>query len=445
MIKKILGAVFILVLSISCRQATHQKSEVDIASLYLPNLNALYPYYESADSTKAYAELAYKLSRENRDLVSSQMFVEAAWFYNKAGIRDSAIYMLHKAIDRGMANPKILQKFTNLEPDIDDPSWISLRKRLDSIQAELQDISHFSVEMAAVNQFWNYFDRARMDTSKAKSIFKEYIFEGPLEVRDFYFARYQNVENMYGQMINGTPEYYDYLKNHLHPDSLTMLNKKTTNWMRNFKMLYPQAVFPKVYIVPGILNTGGTTTEMGMFIGGDMYGKSEHMPAEGLTDWQEGAIMRFSDLPGLTIHELMHFQQSYRDNENSETVLMGIVGEGVCDFLVELSSGRKLQNSNLKYLEDAGNKEFILDELRSDLFSTDNSKWLYNGGSIEDRPHDLGYTLGYLITKSYYENQKDKKKAIYELLNTDDVVSILKGSDYDFLLESAVQTQELSK
>jgi uncharacterized protein YjaZ len=177
-----------------------------------------------------------------------------------------------------------------------------------------------------------------------------------------------------------------------------------------------------------------------MFVGGDMYGRSAKMPNEGLTDWQKGAIMKFEDLPGLTLHELMHFQQSYADKERGESVLMGIVGEGVCDFLVELCSGKTLDNDNLRYLSIPENKEFIMHDLRSDLFSEDNSKWLYNGGSIEDRPHDLGYTLGYLITKSYYHNHKDKKKAIHDLLNTDDVVSILKGSDYAFLLEEDRET-----
>ena len=169
-----------------------------------------------------------------------------------------------------------------------------------------------------------------------------------------------------------------------------------------------------------------------------MYGRSETMPTDGLNEWQKGSIMKFSDLPGLTLHELMHFQQSYQDTKHNESVLMQIIGEGVCDFLVELSSGNKLENDNLKYLEVPENRDFILSELRNDLFSTDNSKWLYNGGSIEDRPHDLGYTMGYLISKSYYNNQEDKKNAIYELLNTDDVVSILKGSDYAFLLDPAL-------
>jgi hypothetical protein len=444
--KKVLLPVVVLFLFSQCNDGARQSDEDRIAALYLPNLNALDTYYETVDSTRAYGELASRILEENRDLQASQMYIEAAWFYQKAGMHDSALGMLHSAIDRGMANPKILQKFPGIQTDPENPSLQLLLKRLDSIQDALQDVSHFSIEMESVNSFWTYFEKALEDTVKSKEIFKEYIFKGPPEVRDFYVARYHNTDNMYGQMINGTPHYYQYLRDYLKVDSLIALNQKTTSWMHTFKYHYPQAVFPKVFIVPGILNSGGTTTEMGMFVGGDMYGKSENMPREGLTDWQKGAIMKFEDLPGLTLHELMHFQQSYADEKHGESVLMGIVGEGVCDFLVELCSGKPLENSNLQYLSIPENKEFIFSDLRNDLFSTDNSKWLYNGGAIEDRPHDLGYTLGYLITKSYYKNQEDKKKAIHDLLNTNDVVSILKGSDYAYLLEPEYEVPtELSR
>ena len=182
-----------------------------------------------------------------------------------------------------------------------------------------------------------------------------------------------------------------------------------------------------------------------MYVGGDMYGRSENMPMEGLSDWQKGAIMQFSDLPGIIIHELMHFQQSYQDTDNSETVLMGVIGEGVCDFFVELVSGIEMKNSNLEYLEDPENMEFILSELKKEMFIDDNSKWLYNGGSIKDRPHDIGYTIGYLICKSYYNNHANKDEAVYELLNTADVVSILEGSDYGYLLSSDDVANEMSK
>ena len=403
--------------------------------LYLPDLNQLYEDYEQLDSTGAYNTFAYKLVNANRDLNSSELYVEAASLYAQAGQSDSVAILLHKAIDNGMANPKIISKLHGVQHYKDTLLWQDLQIRLDSIRLQLQDVSHYSLEIGSMTLFWGYFERATKDTANAKDIFKEFIFKGPRELRDFYVVRYINLNNMYGQMINASPDYFHYLKNQFNADSINSLKSKTTGWMRSFKNIYPKAVFPKVYVVPGILNSGGTATEMGMFVGGDMYGRSDAMPTAGLTSWQKEAIMKISDLPGLTIHELMHFQQNYQDTENNETVLAQVISEGVCDFLVELCSGEELKNSNLIYLRDEENEQRIMNDLKNDLFSDDNSKWLYNGGSINDRPHDLGYTVGYLISKSYYQLAVDKQKAVFELLNTNDFLSILKESDYAFLLE----------
>lgn len=409
-------------------------TKMPTSQLYLPNVDLLFENYEALDSTRAYGDFAERVVAANRDLQSPQMFVEAASLYHQAGEIDEVIELLHRAIDGGMANPNIISKFDGLDKKLISSEAKRLKMRLDSIELKLKDVSHFSLEMESMEQFWDYFDRARKDSANAKAIFKEFIFEGPRELRDFYVVRYANVDNMYGQMINAAPDYYEYLKGQFDPDSLLALKSKTTSWMRNFKAIYPEAVFPKVFVVPGILNSGGTATEMGMFVGGDMYGRSDSMPAQGLNDWQKGAVMRFAELPGLTIHELMHFQQSYGDTEHAETVMGGIIAEGVCDFFVELASGQQLKNNNLSYLESPEHMEKILIDLKEDLYTDDNSRWLYNA-DIEDRPYDLGYTMGYLISKSFYENQEDKKQAVYELLNTDDFSAIIKGSEYAHLMD----------
>lgn len=405
---------------------------------FLPDINIVFADYERADSAKTYAEFAHKLVWANRDLQSSEIYIEAASLYDLAGEEDSVVVLLHKAIDKGMANPRILSKFNGISTIPETEIWRNLQLRLDSIQDKLQHVGNFSLEMDAMNQFWDYFERAKKDTGNAKKIFKEFIFNGPPELRDFYAVRYHNTDAMFGQMINAAPEYYSYLQKQFNADSLRALKATTVAWMQQFHQLYPEAVFPKVYVVPGILNSGGTATEMGLFVGGDMYGKSKNMPAEELTDWQRNAVMEFSSLPGLTLHELMHFQQNYGDTANSDKVIYKLVEEGVCDFLVELSSGIALKNENLEYLQDTLNRQRILTDLKNELFSEDLSKWMYNGGSITDRPHDLGYTLGYLISKSYYARQKDKRRAVYDLLNTHDMESIIKGSDYAHLLDRSL-------
>ncbi|QBA64475.1 DUF2268 domain-containing putative Zn-dependent protease [Muriicola soli] len=429
----LIGIVFLVMLMSQCRGVTDINKKATPAKV-LADLNTVFDDYERLEKSGKYAELASKIIEANTDLESAQIYVEAATLYHLAEKKDSAIIMLHKAIDRGMANPTILKKFPGLE-NVRSEQMEGLTLRLDSLKKVLHKISNFALETRAMDQFWPYFKQARSNPDSARTFLKAYILEGPPEIRDYYAIRYYNLDNMYGQMINGAPEYYTYLMSHLNNDSLDGLKNKAAAAMKTFKGLYPNAVFPKVYIVPGLLNSGGTASEMGLFIGGDMYGRSAEMPLHELNEWQKGAIMNAKDLPQLILHELMHFQQNYSDRERENTVLYKVIEEGVCDFLSELSSGEAIESEQLQYLKSASNLDSVLQELKRDLYSEDLSLWMYNGGSIEDRPADLGYAMGYLITKSYYRNCKDKKQCLEDLLNTNDMKAILKGSDYGRILE----------
>ena len=427
-----------LLIAAGCRNPQPDSDPVDYQDAFLPEMEGLFNEFQKLQDLGSYRVLADTLKSANKDLQASELYVQAAFAYWEAGDADAAATMLHRAIDRGMSNPKVMEKFPETGQKPKGASWDRLIKRLDSIQAQLQKPSNFDLKTASMEAFWPHFEQAMADTSQARRYLKAFIFEGPQEVRDFYVVRYGSIDNMYGQMVNAAPNYYRYLKTRFNPDSLRVFRKTILKSMKRFQELYPQAVFPKVYIVPGILNTGGTATEMGMFLGGDMYGKSPEMPVEDLTDWQEGAIMEFSDLPRLTMHELMHFQQNYRDRTNGQTLLSAVIQEGVCDFMVELCSAEPMVNENLTFLSDPDNEAWIFGEFQEELLGDDNSKWLYNGGSIEDRPHDLGYAVGYLICKSYYQQSPDKKKAVVELLNTDDFMKIVKNSDYAYLLKEAI-------
>ena len=425
----------VLILGAGCKDPRPDEAHPDYRDAFLPEMEGLFDTFQKFQDRGSYAVLADTLRSANQDLQASELYVQASFAYWEAGDLDAATDMLHRAIDRGMSNPKILEKFPETHREPAGEAWMQLINRLDSIATQLHKPSNFALKTASMEAFWPHFEKAMADTSQARRHLRAFIFEGPPEVRDFYVVRYGSIDNMYAQMVNASPTYYRYLKNRFDPDSIRVFRNTILESMKRFQELYPQAVFPKVYVVPGILNTGGTATEMGMFLGGDMYGKSPEMPVEDLTDWQEGALMEFSDLPRLTMHELMHFQQNYRDRTNNATLLSAVIQEGVCDFMVELCSGEPMVHDNLTFLSDPANEAWILGEFKEELMGDDTSKWLYNGGSIEDRPHDLGYTLGYLICKSYYQKSPDNKKAVEALLNTDDFLKILKQSDYAYLLD----------
>ena len=66
----------------------------------------------------------------------------------------------------------------------------------------------------------------------------------------------------------------------------------------------------------------------------------------------------------------------------------------------------------------------------SDVDSTDLKPWLYNGAGTPEKPGDLGYWLGYCISKSYYTHARDKRAAIKTLLELKDPQKILAHSGW---------------
>lgn len=57
--------------------------------------------------------------------------------------------------------------------------------------------------------------------------------------------------------------------------------------------------------------------------------------------------------------------------------------------------------------------------------------WLYNGGEGGDRPHNIGYRIGYQIAEAYYDRAGDKGQAVRDLLHIRGYGAALRASGYD--------------
>lgn len=181
--------------------------------------------------------------------------------------------------------------------------------------------------------------------------------------------------------------------------------------LRRFRAIYPAAVFPDVYFVVGRLSTGGTTSQNGLLIGAEMYGRTaDSLLGPPLSDWHRAVIRPVEELPAIVLHELMHFQQ----RQISTTLLGRALYEGIADFAGELVSGRNINAVALAYL--GANEASLRKEFLAAKDSTDVGRWLYNGSQSADRPADLGYAVGYRIAAAYYARQEDKAAAVRRML-----------------------------
>jgi uncharacterized protein YjaZ len=254
-----------------------------------------------------------------------------------------------------------------------------------------------------IDNFWKAFKDFQNDSS-VNSFGTKYIDIGSKGVKGFIPNRIESSAHLFSTVKKRRADYEKVKENTLR---IKEKEKQCRSVFYALKYWYPQAQFPPVYFIIGAYNSGGTFNEDGLFIGAEMQ-----------TD--------INNIPYIVAHELIHFQQ--KNWSEYPTLLQQSIIEGSADFLGELISG---VNTN-KAANEYGNKnaDRLCREFVARMDSTNYADWLYGVSGKDDRPHDLGYWIGYKITEQYFKNAGDKKKAIEEILDIKDYKEFLKKSGY---------------
>ncbi|HTG32276.1 MAG TPA: DUF2268 domain-containing putative Zn-dependent protease [Thermoanaerobaculia bacterium] len=279
----------------------------------------------------------------------------------------------------------------------------------DAARIVTEDIAHF----------WEAFDRAAPEFPP-QSFGTFYLSRGTPGLKDFVSLRISNAEEL-ARVVRSHPRYYASIR-----DSTLRIREMEPGIRASFyalKYLYPDAVFPDVFFLIGRLNSGGTVSDRGLLIGAEMHGRTPQSPVDELSEWLRQVTAPAAEIPHVVAHELIHFQQKYPESP----VLLGqAIREGSADFLAELISGRP---GDQHVAEFAAPREAELwEEFQRKMHGKELSGWLYSGSP--GRPQDLGYWVGYKITKSYYDRAGDKRQAIREILEIKDFDAFLAKSGY---------------
>jgi uncharacterized protein YjaZ len=209
--------------------------------------------------------------------------------------------------------------------------------------------------------------------------------------------------------------------------------------LNRFQKLYPEFRVGDIYFCVGINNSGGTIQDKTVYIGTEVIASNKK-------NWAVSIVL----------HEFTHTQQWTQRNINqlkssesfakeylsTHTQLLGkCLEEGMADFVSELVNGESLAKTNPLGHTAFGlkNEAEIWDIFKKEMLLTfdSNMGWLYgvkreiNGEKI----NDLGYFVGHQICKSYYNNAKNKKQALKEMLELDltdeNARNFLIASGYD--------------
>ncbi|WP_336960333.1 hypothetical protein [Chryseobacterium contaminans] len=278
-----------------------------------------------------------------------------------------------------------------------------------------------------INNFWIAYDSIQKNKSNQSEIIENVFLNKKtdglkafMEIKKFGKEDYLNVIEKY-------PGFW----NSIRPNTLIDSKKiKTINRaFRRLGKLYPNNSKGNIYYTIGTLKSGGTTNKEDLLLGVEKITGDKNTVVSELENENIKKIFLFtnpSQLEQVTVHEFIHtFQKAGEIN-----VLSKAIKEGSCDFIAELALNKKFTAHYLDY--GFKNYEKVKSDFKKEMFSKKLENWFYNSNA--NNP-DLGYFVGYVISKKYYENSSDKKAAIKNIINLDfnnenDVLQFLAISDY---------------
>jgi hypothetical protein len=252
-----------------------------------------------------------------------------------------------------------------------------------------------------IPNFWLAFDSVQISTTNP---FNYYLNRGSQGLQDFIPHRILSADSLNKMVVRRKSEYES--KRNIEA-LIREEEKKVIPYFYKLKKLYPKARFAPVYFVFGRFNSGGTSQPSGLIIGAEM-----------LND--------LKGLPNLVNHESIHFQQTFPKRET--TLLEQSILEGSATFIAALITNSKEDAGAKKYMELHKDKLFV--EFVAKMNETETQDWLYGTSKKDDRPNDLGYWMGYKIAEAYYTQQRNKRKAIDQILNIKDYKSFVKASGF---------------
>ncbi|MGJ8662326.1 MAG: hypothetical protein ACSHWU_01690 [Marinicella sp.] len=347
----------------------------------------------------------------------------------KAEQHDSALRLMHKAADLGLALDEHFQSleadFTAENKPLFDAVIVQVKK-----QAELSKASKPSQESNIytedVDRFFVAFDQAEKVKSHDE---KRKIYE------HLYFDKASiGMVDYVSMKISNTQSFVDHVeKNRAYYEDVRVAVKKVNDLiptalqaMLTMKEHYPEAPNSDIYFIIGIHTSAGTASSNGILLGADFIAESKDNVG-GLKEWTHAYITDAEDKVWVVVHEYVHVLQ----NTSAKTVLGNALVEGGANFLANLLYAPPKELSSYTQF-GMNNENLVLSKFKEQMDSEDISLWTGNNGhSLPEKwAPDLGYFVGQNIAEAYYEQAEDKSQAIRDLLELKDPKAILKKSGY---------------
>ncbi len=254
-----------------------------------------------------------------------------------------------------------------------------------------------------ITNFWIAYDSVltTKDTIRQKDFVQRLYFDkATLGLKEFIVAKQFSVSG-HLQVILKFPKFWQSVR----PNTLRAetYRKKYEKIMDRFRTIYPAFKQPDLFFTIGDLNSGGTATQNSLYIGSEISTADENVDASELhPSFKE--LFNATNILYFVTHETVHTQQKGNIGTN---LLTHCIGEGSADFITELILKKPITQPYMTYGKT--HEKELFDKFEKEKFGVEIKDWLYNS-------KNYGYFVGYKICKSYYENSKDKTKAVSDII-----------------------------
>jgi hypothetical protein len=267
----------------------------------------------------------------------------------------------------------------------------------------------------------------------AAQLQRDYLDKASRGVAIFTPYRIENAANLAASVASNTAR-YDYAIKTCLP-LLADLNRELVATYLAYRGLLPEKPLPKIYVVFGAANSGGTAEPDAQVIGLEvMCG-----PGTSVADFRR-------NMRNIFAHETVHSWQTAPSKEAAKNLLLLLaLREGVPDYLASIVTGNEPSPERENWgrakeadiWRDFQKDAAIILASKSEDFSKDKAssdavgRWFGNVGSAPaGMPSEAGYWVGMQIAKAYVAKASNKKQAIDTLIKAQDPMAILKASGY---------------
>jgi Predicted Zn-dependent protease (DUF2268) len=295
-----------------------------------------------------------------------------------------------------------------------------------SVAQQSSDPNQVKIVTSDIPRFWQAFDDASKSRDAAKTYAYEYFAPGTPGLWGFVPGRLASPYHLAG-VVAKYRAYYESARS-----SMAQIDRQKPQIyadLRRYKQLYPEAVFPDVYIVVGALNSAGTSVpHVGLVLGAEMLSRPAQMTAS-LPGFNASVLNTPDKIPGVVVHEFTHYNQHDAD---TNTLLDGVIVEGSADFMAELVDPRDANSAQWAF--GCAHEDALWSRFSAQMNSSDENvahDWLfsYDPGPLGAPPF-IGYWIGSRIAQSYFETHGRSAQAIRDILHVTDYKTFLRDSGY---------------